>query len=109
MSIPTSKQLRVPVLHMLSDAADRTSEDIKDLLAPLFEMSPDEFVRKGKNNQTIFLNHVSWALVYLGQRRAVVNVGGPAPRKREGGTTKTYRITDYGLELAKKGVGYNPF
>ena len=97
MSIPDFQSLMLPVLRVFADGDERSSEDVRTIIAKELKLTPtdlEELLPSGK--QPLFHNRVHWALWYLQKagltervRRGVHKI---ATRGRDILSTKPKRI-----------------
>lgn len=72
MTIPDFQTLMRPVLALLSDGQTRRSRDVKDAMADLFSLTPEERAQMIPSGRARTMdNRVGWALTYLSQARLI--------------------------------------
>jgi restriction endonuclease Mrr len=91
MPIPRVQPLLLPVLRMIGDGAQRTSEALREGVKrdPQFDIS-DEDARQThpKSGQNVLVNRVAWALAYLVMGEAITLTSADA-----------YQVTQRGIDL----------
>ncbi|QDT78418.1 Mrr restriction system protein [Gimesia maris] len=66
MKIPDFQTIMLPLLQHTSDGEIHTNRELKDTLADFFGLSPEEREKLlPSGQQTVFLNRVSWAKIYM--------------------------------------------
>lgn len=88
MAIPSPEKLAPPLLALLADGEEHRVEGLRVELARQFALTDEELdERTPSGKQNVFVNHVAWALVQLGQASLVEKL-----------RTGVYRSTDLGLQ-----------
>jgi restriction system protein len=91
MTVPDFQSLTLPVLKQLADGAERTTKNVRHLVATQLALTPEDLEEVlPSGGQTRFANRVAWAHVYLKQSGLLESV-------RRG----VYRITEQGREVLK--------
>ena len=94
--MPNAETILLPVLLMLGDELNHSSEEIRERLAVKYDIAPSELIRKLRNGKAEFHSNIDLALAYLRG----------APRRRwkavEKVEKKIYRITEYGKSILNK-------
>ena len=89
MPIPDFQSLMLPALKSLSDSAEKPISEIRNHIAEAQGIKPEEMRELLPNSrQSVFVNRVSWALIYLGR-------AGLSERVRRG----VWRLTEEGERL----------
>ena len=91
MAIPKHHEFRLPILKLLEDGKELSTQEFVEPMAVEFKISSEEkeeIYEKGKHNK--FANRVFWALSYL-------NMTGLVVKPKRG----IYKISRKGLELLK--------
>ena len=89
MPIPDFQSLMLPALKALSDSAEKPISEIRNHIAEAQGITPEEMRELLPNSrQSVFVNRVSWALIYLGR-------AGLSERVRRG----VWRLTEEGERL----------
>ena len=89
MPIPDFQSLMLPALKALSDGAEKPISEIRNHIAEAQGITPEEMRELLPNSrQSVFVNRVSWALIYLGR-------AGLSERVRRG----VWRLTEEGERL----------
>ena len=89
MPIPDFQSLMLPALKALSDSAEKPISEIRNHIAEAQGLTPEEMRELLPNSrQSVFVNRVSWALIYLGR-------AGLSERVRRG----VWRLTEEGERL----------
>ena len=89
MPIPDFQSLMLPALKALSDSAEKPISEIRNHIAEAQGITPEEMRKLLPNSrQSVFVNRVSWALIYLGR-------AGLSERVRRG----VWRLTEEGASL----------
>jgi restriction system protein len=91
MAVPKHHEFRVPILKLLKDGKELSTQEFVEPMAAEFNISDEEkeeIYEKGKHNK--FANRVFWALSYL-------NMTGLVTKPKRG----IYKISQKGLELLK--------
>lgn len=96
MPIPHSQTLFLPVLRVLADGLEHSSEEIRERVRVQFDIAPHELLAKNKKGKTVFHSNVDLALANLqgaphGRSKAIENV-----RK------EVYRITEHGKAILER-------
>lgn len=92
MAIPDFQSLMLPLLDHLSDGNERTLAELREALAGRFRLTPTELQELlPSGRQSVFVNRVTWAAVYLEKAKLI-------DRVRRG----AYRITSAGTEALKE-------
>jgi hypothetical protein len=101
MSIPTRKDLRLPVLRQFAAGGEHSSEDVRAAIEFSLQMSRSERQKRMKNGVRLFVNRVAWALVDLQREGALVKLRTQAGR---GELTRTcvYEITASGRQMLQE-------
>ena len=89
MAIPKHHEFRIPILKLLKDGKELSTQDFVEPMAVKFQISDEErntVYDKGKHNK--FANRVFWALSYL-------NMSGLVDKPKRG----IYKISKKGVEL----------
>jgi len=97
MPIPDSQTLLLPVLKVLADGAEHEVEEIRERLRDQFGVTPDELAQKNKNNTSVFVNRVAWALANLNMEAGPLGHAGEITAVKEG----VYKITEHGRAILK--------
>ena len=98
MPIPDAQTLLLPVLRVLDDGLDHSSEEIRQRVRVQFDIAPHELEQKHKNGTPVFHNRVAWALAHLNMRRGPLGHSEAVEKvKRE-----VYRITEHGRAILKR-------
>lgn len=66
MAIPDYETIMLPLLHSLADQKEHTMQEVLDILAEHFHLTPEE--RKEllpSGQQTVFYNRIGWARTYM--------------------------------------------
>lgn len=94
--IPNGESLMLPVLRLLADGRNHSSEEIRERLGVEFKIAPNESTQKLNNGKTTFHSNIDLAQAYL--------QGAPQRRSKaiEKVRPKVYRITEYGKNLLKR-------
>lgn len=98
MPIPDSQTLLLPVLRVLEDGVEHTSEEIRERLKAQFEIAPHELLQKHKNGTPVFHNRVAWALAHLNMGRGPLGHSEAVEKTRK----EVYRITEHGRDILKR-------
>ena len=89
MPIPDFQSLMLPALKALSDGAEKPISEIRNYIAKAQGLTPEDMRELLPNGrQPVFVNRVSWALIYLGR-------AGLSERVRRG----AWRLTTEGESL----------
>ena len=89
MPIPDFQSLMLPALKALSDGAEKPVSEIRNHIAEVQGLTPEEMQELlPSGRQSVFVNRVSWALMYLGR-------AGLSERVRRG----VWRLTEEGENL----------
>jgi len=91
MAIPKHHEFRIPILNLLRDGRELSTQEFVEPMAKEFEISDEErnaVYDKGKHNK--FSNRVFWALSYL-------NMSGLVDKPKRG----IYKISPKGIKLLK--------
>ena len=89
MPIPDFQSLMLPALKALSDGAEKPIAEIRNRIAEAQGLTPEDMRELLSNGrQPVFVNRVSWALIYLGR-------AGLSERVRRG----VWRLTEEGEKL----------
>ena len=89
MTIPDFQSLMLPALKALSDSAEKPISEIRNHIAEAQGITLEEMRELLPNSrQSVFVNRVSWALIYLGR-------AGLSERVRRG----VWRLTEEGASL----------
>ena len=89
MPIPDFQSLMLPALKALSDGAEKPVSEIRNHIAEVQGLTPKEMQELlPSGRQSVFVNRVSWALMYLGR-------AGLSERVRRG----IWRLTEEGDKL----------
>jgi restriction system protein len=96
MPIPDYQTLLLPILRLLADDAEHSSEKIREVLAAQFNVAPHELIQKNQKGKTVFGNNVDLALANLqgaphGRSKCI-------DRIRKG----VYRINERGKAILKR-------
>lgn len=96
MPIPDFQTLLLPVLRVLADGLEHSSEEIRKRVRVQFDIAPHELLAKNKKGKTIFHCNVDLALANLqgaphGRSKAIEKV-----RK------EIYRITEHGKAILNR-------
>jgi 5-methylcytosine-specific restriction protein B len=92
MAIPGFQSFMLPVLEELSAAAQLKNADIREKIRKRFDLSTDDTAPLlSSGRQSVFVNRVAWALVYLKQARLITS---PA--------RATYEITERGRNVLQE-------
>jgi len=100
MPIPDSQTLLLPVLRVLADGLEHSSQEIRERVKVQFDIAPRELSQKHKNGIPVFHNRVVWALANLNMRRGPLGHSEAIERVRK----EVYKITEYGRAI----LGRNP-
>ena len=65
MEIPNGETLKLPVLKLLADGLEHSSQEIRERLRVEFKIGPDELIRKLENGKIVFHSNIDLALAYL--------------------------------------------
>lgn len=95
MSIPDSQTLLLPVLRVLADGLEHSSEEIRGCMKVQFDVAPHELLQNLKNGTPVFHNRVAWALAHLNMRRGPLGHSEAIEKVRN----KVYRITEHGKAI----------
>ena len=98
MPIPDSQTLLLPVLRVLGDGHEHSSEQIRERVRIQFDIAPHELLLKYKSGTTVFNNCVAWALAHLNMRRGPLGHSEAIEKVR----TEVYRITEHGRAILKR-------
>jgi restriction endonuclease Mrr len=94
--IPSRKEAKPVILDYLSDRKPHTSDEIQEMIATYFALTPEERERRrGKGPHPVYVNETAWALVDL-QKDGLIKKIDP--------DGFVYRITDSGKDAARKGL-----
>jgi restriction system protein len=96
MPIPDSQALLLPVLRVLADGHEHSSEEIRDRVRVQFDIAPHELLSKNKNGKTVFHSNIDLALANL---QGAPHRGSKAIEKI---TNEVYRITEHGQAILKR-------
>lgn len=97
MPIPDFQTLLLPVLRVLGDSLEHSSEQIRDRVSVQFDIAPHELQQKHKNGTPVFHNRVAWALAYLNMGRGPLGHSEDIEKVRTG----VYRITEHGKAILR--------
>ena len=76
MPIPDFQSLMLPALKALSDGEEKPISEIRNHVAEAHRLTPEEMRELLPNSrQSVFVNRVSWALMYLGRAGLSERVG----------------------------------
>lgn len=96
MPIPDSQTLLLPVLQVVADGLEHSSEEIRERVRVQFDIAPHELLVKNRKGKTVFHSNVDLALA---------NLQG-APHRRSNAIEKVrkevYKITEYGKVILKR-------
>jgi hypothetical protein len=96
MTIPDFQTLLLPVLHVLADGVDHSSQEIRDRVRVQFDIAPHELLVRNRKGKTVFHSNVDLALA---------NLQG-APHRRTKAIEKVrkgvYKITEYGKAILSR-------
>jgi len=98
MPIPDCQTLLLPVLRVVADGVEHSSEEIRERMRVQFGIAPNELLQKLKNGTPVFNNRAAWALAHLNMRTGPI--GHPeaiAKVKKE-----VYKITEYGKAILSR-------
>lgn len=98
MPIPDSETLLLPVLRVLADGLEHSSEQIRERVRAQFDVASHELQLKHKSGTTVFNNRVAWALAHLNMRRGPLGHTEAIEKVRK----EVYRITDHGIAILKR-------
>jgi restriction system protein len=98
MPIPDSQTLLLPVLRVVEDGLEHSSEEIRERMRVQFDVAPHELLQKFNNGTPVFHNRVAWALAHLNMRRGPLGHSEAIEKVRK----ERYRITDYGKSILKR-------
>src|SRR6266481_6978578 len=95
-TIPGFQALLLPVLRVLADGVEHSSQEIRERVKVQFDIAPHELLVRNKKGKTVFDSNVDLALANLqgathGRTKAIEKV-------REGG----YKITGYGKAILSR-------
>jgi restriction system protein len=96
MPIPVSQTLLLPILRVLADGLDHSSEEIRERVRVQFDIAPHELLAKNKKGKTVFHSNVDLALANL---QGVPHRGSKAIEKVR---KEVYKITEYGKSILKR-------
>lgn len=89
MSVPGFQSFLVPVLRVTADGNEYRLTDIRDRIAAILQLSPEDLSQKlPSGNQTVFANRLAWSSVYLAK-------AGALERTKRG----VFKITQRGKDL----------
>jgi restriction system protein len=97
MPIPDSQTLLLPVLRVVADDREHSSEEIRERVKAQFDIVPHELLQKLKNGTPVFHNRVAWALAHLNMRRGPLGHSQAVEKVRK----EVYKITEYGKAILK--------
>jgi len=100
MPIPNCQTLLLPVLRLLADDVEHSSEEIREHIRLQFDINPQDLRQKLKNGTPVFHNRVAWALAHLNMRRGPLGHPEAIGKVRK----EVYKITEYGKAI----LGRNP-
>jgi restriction system protein len=98
MPIPDSQTMLLPVLRVVADGHEHSSEEIREHVRVQFEIAPDELLQKLKNGTPVFHNRVAWALAHLNMRRGPLGHSEAIEKVKK----EVYKITEYGKAILKR-------
>lgn len=98
MPIPDCQTLLLPVLRVLADGTEHSSEDIREQIRIKFSIALDEVQQKHSNGTPIFHNRVAWALAHLNMRRGPLGHSVAIEKVKK----EVYRITEYGRAILSR-------
>jgi hypothetical protein len=101
MPIPKSGELRFPVLQVLADGVEHSSEEIMDRFQIQFNLTPADLSQKHKRGNSVRQNNIDLALAnQQGAPRAYAPFTDPPyiEKIRVG----VYRINERGKEILKR-------
>ena len=98
MPIPDSQTLLLPVLRVVTDGHEHSSEEIRERVRVQFDIAPHELLQKFKNGTAVFHNRVAWALAHLNMRRGPLGHSEAIEKVRK----EVYRITEHGKAILKR-------
>jgi hypothetical protein len=96
--IPNGETLMLPVLKLLANGLNHSSQAIRERLGVEYKIAPTESTQKLNNGKTEFHSNIDLALAYL--------QGAPQRRAKaiEKVKKKVYRITDYGKTILNRNI-----
>lgn len=96
--IPDGEALLLPVLKLLADGLNHSSQEIRELLRVQFKIGPDELIQKLANGKTAFQSNIDLALAYL--------QGAPQGRSKAINrlSKKVYGITTLGKAILNRNL-----
>jgi restriction system protein len=98
MPIPDSQTLLLPVLRVVADDREHSSEEIRERVRTQFNIAHHELLQKLKNGTPVFHNRVAWALAHLNMRRGPLGHSEAVEKVRKA----VYKITEYGKAILRR-------
>jgi restriction system protein len=98
MPIPDCQTLLLPVLRVLSDGVEHTSEEMRRRISVEFKITPQELREKHANGTPVFHNRLAWALAHLNMRRGPLGHSEAIEKVRK----EVYKISDYGKAILNR-------
>ena len=102
MPIPTGEEALDPVLTTLGDNKRHDVTEIRRFVRFRYKVTLDELqLMPERGSSTVFVNHVAWALSYLGTKNGPHGHSLFVTKIKKG----VYKITDHGLAYLKTNPG----
>ena len=94
--MPNGEALLLPVLKLLADGLEHSSQEIRERLRVQFKIASNELIQRLENGKTAFDSNIDLALAYLqgapqGRSKAINRV-----------SEKVYRITNHGNAILRR-------